>query len=319
MWKKKSIDNAIKYYKKALEIEPKNKTSLRSLSMIIRTKETQSIEEKQKIAQESLDYAKKSISLDMQDSFSWYIYGNAFFYKAFIDKTQYKDLRLALNAYNKAQDKLSKYKNPDLFYNRGVVHAYLENYQNAYNDFKDANDIDETLKSDSLCENILEIVQSTSKSIKNMCGLKPKKLAQILTTIPHNLKDDVKYELIKGDDFIEGKNVNKLITGKIISHVKSSFDVPISFVCVDYSSNFFCLSVYNISAEFINSIAYMSSTFVVLEPEVKKINMIIKDGNNEKKVEYFCIQVSELNSLLVDGKFCSGYESSSTLNSTFFN
>ena len=59
MWKKKAIDNAINYYKKALEIEPKNKTSLRSLSMIIRTKETQSNEEKQKIAQESLDYEKK--------------------------------------------------------------------------------------------------------------------------------------------------------------------------------------------------------------------------------------------------------------------
>ena len=85
------------------------------------------------------------------------------------------------------------------------MHAYLENYQNAYNDFKDSNDIDETLKSDNLCNNILEIVQSTSKSIKNMCGLKTKKLSQILTSIPHNLKDDVKYGLIKGDDFIEGK------------------------------------------------------------------------------------------------------------------
>ena len=90
MWKKKSIDIAINYYKKALELDPKNKTALRSLSMIIRSNEAQSIEEKQKIAQESLDYAKKAISLDMSDGFSWYIYGNAFFYKAFIDKTQYK-------------------------------------------------------------------------------------------------------------------------------------------------------------------------------------------------------------------------------------
>ena len=69
----------------------------------------------------------------------------------------------------------------------------MENYQNAYNDFKEANDIDETLKSDSLCNNILEIVQSTSKSIKNMCGLKPKKLAQIVSTIPNNLKKPVLY------------------------------------------------------------------------------------------------------------------------------
>ena len=78
------------------------------------------------------------------------------------------------------------------------------------------------------------------------------------------------------------KNINKLITGKIISHIKNSFDVLISFVCADYSSNFFFLSVYNISTEFINSIAYMSSTFVVLEPEIKKINMTIKEGNNKK-------------------------------------
>ena len=41
MWKKKDIDQAIKYYKNALNIEPKNKTSLSCLSMIIRTKETQ--------------------------------------------------------------------------------------------------------------------------------------------------------------------------------------------------------------------------------------------------------------------------------------
>ena len=319
MWKKKDIDQAIKYYKNALNIEPNNKTSLSCLSMIIRTKETQSLEEKHNIAQESLDYAKKAISLDMQDSFFWYIYGNAYFYKAFVDKTQYKDLRFALNAYNKAQEKIKKYKNPDLFYNRGVVHAYLENYQNAFNDFKEANNIDETLKSNDLCDNILSIVKNTSKSIKNMCGLKPKKLAQILPSIPHNLKEDVKFELIMGDQFVEGSNKNKLITGKIISKVESKFDVPISFVCVDYSSHFFCLSVYNISTEFLSSIVYMTSTFVVIEPEAKKICMTIKEGDSEKVIEYYCVQVSELNSLLVDGKSCSGYESSSTLNSTFFN
>ena len=61
MWKKPDIEQAIKYFEKALELEPKNKTSLRSLSMIIRTKETNSNEEKLKIAQKSLEYAKKAI------------------------------------------------------------------------------------------------------------------------------------------------------------------------------------------------------------------------------------------------------------------
>ena len=91
----------------------------------------------------------------MQDSSSWYVYGNAYFYKAFIDNTQYKDLSMALSAYNKSQEKNIKYKNPDLYYNRGVVHAYLENYEQAYNDFMQANSIDSNLKSDEICHGIL--------------------------------------------------------------------------------------------------------------------------------------------------------------------
>ena len=44
-----------------------------------------------------------------------------------------------------------------------------------------------------------------------------------------------------------------------------------------------------------------------------------EQDENGKVFEYPCIQVSDLESLLVDGKFCSGFASSSTLNSTFFN
>jgi hypothetical protein len=318
MWKKPDIEQAIKYFKNALELDPKNKTSLRSLSMIVRTKETKSNEEKKKIAQESLDYAKKAINLDMKDSNSWYVYGNAYFYKAFIDNSQYNDLRFALSAYNKSQEKISKYKNPDLFYNRGVVHAYLENYEKAYEDFKEANNIDETLKSNELCDNIINNVKATCKLIKNQCGLKPKKLAQIVSTIPKSLKDDVQYQLIHSSNLQEGENHGKLITGKIVNSVQSCFEVPISLVCVDYSSEFICLSLYNISKDFLQTISYMSSTFVVLNPVLKKITMKGVDGDN-KVYEYNCIQITDLSSLLVDGKFCSGYESSATLNSTFFN
>ena len=318
MWKKPDIEQAIKYFKNALELDPKNKTSLRSLSMIVRTKETKSNEEKKKIAQESLDYAKKAINLDMKDSNSWYVYGNAYFYKAFIDNSQYNDLRFALSAYNKSQEKISKYKNPDLFYNRGVVHAYLENYEKAYEDFKEANNIDETLKSNELCDNIINNVKATCKLIKNQCGLKPKKLAQIVSTIPKSLKDDVQYQLIHSSNLQEGENHGKLITGKIVNSVQSCFEVPISLVCVDYSSEFICLSLYNISKDFLQTISYMSSTFVVLNPVLKKITMKGVEGDN-KVYEYNCIQITDLSSLLVDGKFCSGYESSATLNSTFFN
>ena len=42
--------------------------------------------------------------------------------------------------------------------------------------------------------------------------------------------------------------------------------------------------MYNISTEFVNSISYMTSTFVVLEPDVKKISMVLEEDGNEKKI-----------------------------------
>ena len=127
----------------------------------------------------------------------------------------------------------------------------------------------------------------------------------------------MKYTINCTSKLIEGENKGKLITGKIVQAVKSCFEVPICLVCVDYEGEFVCLSLYNISKDFLQTINYMVSTFVVLDPVVKKIKM--KDNESGKVFEYPCIQVSDLESLLVDGKFCSGFASSSTLNSTFFN
>ena len=317
MWKKPDIDQAIKYFEKALSLDDKNKTSLRSLSMIIRTKDANTQEEKSQIAQSSLDYAKRAIKLDMQDPSSWYVYGNAFFYKAFIDKTQYNDLNMALSAYNKSQEKNIKYKNPDLYYNRGVVHAYLENYEKAYNDFMEANAIDQNLKSDELCQSIITTVSTINKLVKNQCGLKPRNLAQIVTSVPTHLRDDVQYELSNIRNLKEGENKGKIITGKIIQSAKSCFEVPISLVVLDFEGEFAALSLYNISKEFLDTVNYKSSSFIVLNPFLKTISM--EDKKEGKKLEYKCIQVNDLQSFLVDGKFCSGFASSAVLNSTFFN
>ena len=316
MWKKKDIDQAIKYFEKALTLDDKNKTALRSLSMIIRTKEAATEEEKLNVAQKSIDYAKKAIHLDMKDSTSWYVLGNAYFYKAFIDKTQYKDLSTALSSYNMSQQKIIKYQNPDLYYNRGVVHAYLENYDKAYEDFMNANAIDTSLKSEDICKNIVDTVSTIFKLVRNQCGLKPKNLAQIVTSIPCNLRDDVNYTLANVQKLEEGENKGKIITGKIIQSASSCFEVPICLVVVDYEGLFMGLSLYNISKDFLSTIKYKSSSFIILNPFLKKIKMVLQDN---KTLEYPCIQVNDLQCFLVDGKYCSSYASSPTLNSTFFN
>jgi TPR repeat protein len=71
IWKKKDLESAIKYYHKALEIDPRNKTSLRSLSMIVRSKDFTNFEEKKESSKTSLDFGKKAIEADLKDSNSW--------------------------------------------------------------------------------------------------------------------------------------------------------------------------------------------------------------------------------------------------------
>ena len=53
--------------------EPNNKITLRSLSMIIRSKKFSSNEERLETSKKSLEFAKSAINADIKDSESWCI------------------------------------------------------------------------------------------------------------------------------------------------------------------------------------------------------------------------------------------------------
>jgi hypothetical protein len=144
-----------------------------------------------------------------------------------VNDTQYDDLKFALKAYTQAEKFQKKYKNPDLFYNRGVVHSYLENYMDAYKDFLASHEIDVNLKADQNAEDILNFTAMTAKFVKNQCSLKPKKLSRIISTIPTNLKEDIAYTLAMIPTLNLGENNSKIISAKIIQPVSKIFEVPL--------------------------------------------------------------------------------------------
>ena len=152
---------------------------------------------------------------------------NAYLNSAFVSDKQYDDLKYALNSYNFSEKYQKDYKNPDLFYNRGIVHSYLENYDLAYNDFIKADEIDKNLKADTLAENIIQTVTFANKLVKNQCTIKPKRLAQIINSIPTNVKDNISYTLGQIDKLNSGENTNKLISAKGIQVNKNIFEVPL--------------------------------------------------------------------------------------------
>lgn len=71
IWKKGDVDLALNYFKQALQINKKDKETLRNLSMILRAKKGENKEQKRNICLESVKYAKESVDIDIKDGYSW--------------------------------------------------------------------------------------------------------------------------------------------------------------------------------------------------------------------------------------------------------
>ena len=60
-----------------------------------------------------------------------------------------------------------KKKNPDLFYNRGIIQSYLEDFEKAIENFQKANSIDPTLNANNQIVKIQETVKNIDNIISN--------------------------------------------------------------------------------------------------------------------------------------------------------
>lgn len=212
-----------------------------------------------------------------------------------------------------AEKNQTKYKNPDLHYNRAMVYLYLEEYEKAINDLNITESIDTSLKAGQLAETVLENMLNLNKQIKNQCGIKYKNLTKILTSIPSNVNDKSGYELINVENNF-GKHSKKILSVKVVQIPNKSVDIPISLICCDHKGYFFLVSIYNISKDFNNQIKPKISNLTIIDPTIVKTNYKISN----KEYEYTTVKVTELSKFLLDGNVCAFFTSSSELNSTFF-
>lgn len=104
-WKKRDIEQSKKCFEGSLEQDENNKLALRNLSMVYRALTTTSsgeavdAEDRKKNYQDSIKLAKKAIALDLTDSQSWYVLGNAHLTNFFVNNESTQELQQALTAY----------------------------------------------------------------------------------------------------------------------------------------------------------------------------------------------------------------------------
>eukprot|EP01112_Ceratiomyxa_fruticulosa_P000239 TRINITY_DN1022_c0_g1_i4.p1 TRINITY_DN1022_c0_g1~~TRINITY_DN1022_c0_g1_i4.p1 ORF type:complete len:320 (+),score=63.71 TRINITY_DN1022_c0_g1_i4:117-1076(+) len=152
-WKKADVIAAKNCFSGALDQDPKNVVALRNMSMVLRMLPTENIEQKKSNVEESVKLAREAVSLSPKDGVSWYILGNAYLASFFLPETPVyttirgetfetsktgKDVKNALAAYYQAENSPVARNNPDLYFNRAVLHKYQEEFQEAVNGFRKA-------------------------------------------------------------------------------------------------------------------------------------------------------------------------------------
>lgn len=262
-WKKRDLEQAKSTFEGSLEQDDKNKSALRNLSMVYRQLEKSSSnpselidgEEKKKNYVKSIELAKDAIKLDMADSQSWYVLGNAHLTNFFANGESTRELESALKAYSMSE-KYLKEPNPDLHFNRATVLEYLERYSEAAADFMKAHAIDVNLGAEGRADAIIGFVSRAYNAIVNKGRVKTERLIQMVRSIPSTLPSAMIESAAKngcklGDisQLEIGENPSMLIAGKIVNSFEKAGDVPMCFLMVDAKHNFCVLSVYHMSKD----------------------------------------------------------------------
>ena len=323
-WKKGDKMQAKDCVKESI-MQNKNKEALCELSIILRQlQDGSSPDSNTQLIEESVLMAKQAIEIDLADHKSWYIYGNALCARFFGVSFDVKDLQKSLHAYNRSES-LGGTCNPDLYFNKGSVLRYLQDFSGAKVCFRKAQEIDPHLSDSSvLIQEMRDFLIKVNELIMNTGKQRKKKLEDLR----HQL---VSSPLASGTTTLSalslGSSSNVNLALKVLMPVSKGSAPPCCFLCLDVSGSLAVLAVYNIGlnvSHFTPSQVLTVSNFNVIElkesnadftsaatepnarSETSKLQTTNTNSNNDVMATtqlpaVLCVQVFDISSLRVDG------------------
>eukprot|EP01114_Cavostelium_apophysatum_P000615 TRINITY_DN10563_c0_g1_i1.p1 TRINITY_DN10563_c0_g1~~TRINITY_DN10563_c0_g1_i1.p1 ORF type:complete len:317 (+),score=54.93 TRINITY_DN10563_c0_g1_i1:32-982(+) len=186
-WKKDDLISAKNCFMGAMDqAKTPNKVSLRRLSMVLRQLGKDAAE-KSENAEESVKKAKEAVSLDIKDGTSWYILGNSYLAKFFLNSNDLEDMKRALSAYQQAENSPNSVNLPDLHYNRAVIHKYKEDFQLAIDGFLRAASLDTWEAPQTEINAIVDFFDKVGAYFNPKGRTKPKHVTGLVQSIPETV------------------------------------------------------------------------------------------------------------------------------------
>ena len=250
LWAKGDLACAQHCFQYGLQLAP-NKVGLQELSMLKRQlAKGEAQEENEALVRQSVEDARRAVSLDIADFKSWYVLGNAFLTSYFVASApSLSILQQALKAYQNAEKNMPGGGYSDLHFNRGIVCQYLDRYQEALESFRAAKDLDATLSEpcDQHVHSLLHTMSQLATLTEAKCHLKPRKIASIAASIAaEKFLPPPSLSPLNLGDLKAGKNAGAVLSCKVLQTLSQSAEVPHYYVALDSDGGCFAIILYGV-------------------------------------------------------------------------
>jgi len=305
-WKRGDVETAKTCFEGALS-HGENKVALRNLSIVMRQKASDLPEDRLRNIEAGLTRAREGVQLDTKDGISWSILGNAYLAHFFSVSQNPRTLKQAMSAYRQAEKDMIALNTPELHHNKGIALKYEEDYVNALNCFKRAQELDPTWDAPLNLERTLTKFLMDVKHLIEMKGkLKTKRYNTMVNSIDSKnigvLTVPGRRESLQQVTFSElcpGLNEGKVVLGKVICSVHSEDTVPFTFCLTDKNSKCIAVNLYNLAP---GKGVIIGDSVAIAEPFFSTINLDIKD----QSLSFDLVRVESPLALVINGKKASG-------------
>lgn len=187
--------------------------------------------------------------------------------------------------------------NADLYFNKATVQNYIQNYYEAIELYKKANEKDSQLDSNSKIISIESNIKQICNYIYNKGKIKPKKIENLVKTIPFDNNNNL---LLNFENIISKSN-NGIFYCKLVQNLSESNETPKIFLVIDNQRSFGIISLYNISLKLYEKIKHTKGLISIKNPLSKNIEIIDSFNINSKSVNLINnIQIINISNVFID-------------------